>query len=319
MSASDKKKIRKEQAATILTEKQRQQQAEEKKLKIYTISFVAAIALILCAALVIVGVRAFKQSGIVEKSTIAATIGDRELNSVEMNFYLVEAINKFYNEMYEQYTSYTDMYLGMMGFDTTKPLNEQMYDAENNKTWADYFLEEAIAQAKNDFALYDLAVSENFELPEDDRTALESNYTNMDTYAKLYGYSNADKYLSAMYGYGASLDAYKEYAVRSATAAAYYNAHQEALTYSNDDLREYESTRYANYNSYNYSSCYLVYTEFIEGGTEDEETGEMIYTEEEKAAGREALEAAVKELTTATTLDELKKQFRRLCMTHHPD
>ena len=36
MSASDKKKLRKERAAEILSEKQRQEQAEAKKLKIYT-------------------------------------------------------------------------------------------------------------------------------------------------------------------------------------------------------------------------------------------------------------------------------------------
>ncbi len=312
MSASDKKRIRKEQAADILSQKQRQQQAEDKKLKIYTISFVAAMALILCVALAIVGVRAVKQSGIAEKSTIAVSVGDRELNSVEMNYYLIESFNKFYNEMYEQYTSYTDMYLGMMGFDTTKPMNTQIYDSETNKTWADYFLESAVEQAKNDFALYDMAVKENFELPEDERTALESTYTSLETYAKLYGYSNVNKYLSAMYGYGASMDTYKQYAERSAIAAAFYNAHNDSLTYDNAALREYESTRYNNYNSYNYSSCYLLYTEFIEGGKEDEETGEMIYTDEEKAAGKAALEAAVKELTTATTLDELKEKSKEV-------
>lgn len=310
MSASDKKKLRKEQAADILSQKQRQQQAEDKKLKIYTISFIAAMALIVCIALVIVGVRAVNQSGIAEKNTIAVSVGDRELNSVEMNYYLVESFNKFYNEMYEQYTSYTDMYLGMMGFDTTKPMNAQMYDAESNKTWADYFLEGAVEQAKNDFALYDLASKENFELPEDERTALENTYKNLETYAKLYGYSNVNKYLSAMYGYGASMDTYKEYAERSAIAAAFYNAHQDSLTYDNAALREYESTRYNNYNSYNYSSCYLVYTEFAEGGKEDEETGEMIYSDEEKAAARAAMEAAVKELATATTLDELKEKSK---------
>ena len=44
MSASAKKKLRKEQNAAQLTEKQLKQQKEAKKLKLYTTIFVVAIA-----------------------------------------------------------------------------------------------------------------------------------------------------------------------------------------------------------------------------------------------------------------------------------
>ncbi len=310
MSASDKKRLRKEQTADLLSEKQKQAQAESKKLKIYTVAFISAMLLVLCLALGIVGVRAVNQSGIFQKNTIAASVGDRELNTVELSYYYIESINNYYNEMYEQYNSYTDMYLNMMGFDTTKPLNEQVQNPETGKTWADYFLEDAIEQAKNDFALYDMAMSEGFELPEDERSTLDSTLNNMETYAKLYGYNNVNKYLSATYGYGSTMETYKAYAERSAIAAAYYNAHQESLTYDDAALREYESTRYNDYNSYTYHSCYLTYTEFLEGGTEDEETGEIVYTDEENAAARAALEAAVKELSDATTLEELQEKVK---------
>ena len=74
MSASDKKKLRKEQATAYLTEKQRQEQAEAKKLKLYTIGFVSILVVVACIAIGVLGVRAVNQSGVFEKNTIAAVV-----------------------------------------------------------------------------------------------------------------------------------------------------------------------------------------------------------------------------------------------------
>ena len=70
MSASAKKKLRKEETAAQLTEKQLKEQKEAKKLKIYTTIFVAAIAVILVVALIIAGTTFYKNSGIKEKNTV---------------------------------------------------------------------------------------------------------------------------------------------------------------------------------------------------------------------------------------------------------
>ena len=93
MSASDKKKIRKEQSAALLTEKQKQQQAEAKKLRNQTIGFVVAMALVVCIVLGVLAVRAVNNSGIIQRNTIAVTIGEHELSSADMNYYYVDAIN----------------------------------------------------------------------------------------------------------------------------------------------------------------------------------------------------------------------------------
>ena len=159
MSASDKKKIRKEQA---LTERQRQEQAEAKKLKIYTITFVASLVLIVLIAATVLGVRAYTQSGITEKSTVAAVIGDKKMNAVEFSYYFNDAIDEYYNGMYEQFSTYTDSYLQAVGLDLSKPLDEQQY--EEGKTWADYFVETALSNAKSDYALSEEAAKQNFKL-----------------------------------------------------------------------------------------------------------------------------------------------------------
>ena len=306
MSASDKKKIRKEQSTDLLTEKQRQQKAEEKKLKLYTACFVVAMALVVLATLGIFVGRYIINSGIPQKNTVAVTIGDRSVSSAELNYYYVDAINNFYSDWYTQYQDETDSYLLMMGLDTSKPLNEQVFDQETGETWSQYFVDTAIAQAKSDFAMYDLAQADGFALPEDSKTAIETNMKNLETYATIYGYSNTDQYLrQVMYGYGSDTDSYRAYCERSEIANAYRNAHLESLIYEDDAIREYESDKMAQFNSYTYTTAYLSYTNFLKGGTEGED-GQITYSDEENEAARAAMKTAADELATATSVEDLK-------------
>ena len=306
MSASDKKRLRKEQAVDMLTEKQRQEKADAKKLKVYTIAFVSTMVLIACIALGILGVRAVNQSGVIQKNTIAATIGDRELNTVEMNYYFSGAISEFYNQWYESYSTYTDTYLQALGLDTTQPLDEQFYDEESGQTWADYFVDAAIEQAANDYALYDAAMNAGFTLPDEEQITLDNTLSNLETYATIYGYSSADKYLSAIYGYGADTESYRAYCERSAIADAYYSYYEESLTYDDAAIREYEADKFSNYTSFDYTQCYMSYTYFLQGGTEDEE-GNVTYSDEEKDAARTAMTAAATQLSAATSAEEMEQ------------
>ena len=311
MSASDKKKLRREQAAAVLSEKQQQEQAEAKKLRMYTIGFISAMVLIVFVALSVLGVRAVNQSGVFQKNTIAATVGNQELNSVELGYYYNDAINEFYNEWYQQYSTYADTYLKMMGLDTSKPLNTQVYDKESGKTWAEHFVETAIENAKSDIALYDLAVKENFALPEEEQKSLDNMLTNLETYAKLYGYSNTKQYLSAVYGFGSDAESYKAYSTRSAIATAYFNAHHDDLTYDDAAIREYEKDKASKFNSYSYTYSYLSYTDFREGGTKDDK-GNVTYSDAENEAARAALKAAADVLVTATSVDDLKEKVKNV-------
>lgn len=307
MSASDKKKRRKGQAADELTTKQTREQAEAKELKIYTVVFLTVMILVVCSLIGILSVRAVRNSGIVQKSTIAAHVGDRELNSVELSYYYIDAVNSFYNEWYSYYSDNADSYLKAMGLDTSKPLNEQVFDEESGQTWADHFVSEAISQAASDYAMYDLAMAESFTLSDEDKKSVDSTINTIKTYATLYGYSNPNQYLRTYYGYGSDIDSYSEYYQRSVIASAYYTAYQDRLTYTADDRNAYSADKEANFNSYTYDSVYLSYSFFREGGTEDED-GHKTYSEEENEAARQAMKEAAEELATATSVAELKEK-----------
>ena len=311
MSASNKKKLRKEQFSDMLSEKQKQERAEAKKLKTYTISFVVAMALVVCAALAVLGVRAVNNSGIVQKNTIAATIGDRELSSVEMSYYYIDAVNKFYEDMSTSYGDSASAYLEAMGLNTSVALDQQTYSEETGETWADYFLNTAMDQAASDYALYDLATKEEYKLSDSEQESVDSYLNNIEVYAQLYGYSNVKQFLRANYGFGADKDSYSEYYERGAIARSYYNAYPDTLSYDDDAIKAHDAENAINFNSYDYSSCYLSYTYFRQGGTEDEE-GTVTYSEDENNAARDAMKTVAEALATATSVEELEAKVKEI-------
>ena len=293
MSASSKKKLRKEQEAAAMTEKQLAAQQEARKTKLYTTAFVVVMVAVLAIAVIFGGKMAIENSGIREKNTTALTVGEHELNSVEMNYFFMDAVNEFYGS----YGSYASLF----GLDVTKPLDEQFVDEEAGLTWADDFMTSAKESAASTYALAEAAKAAGFTLSEDEQLELDVNLSNLSYYAAMYGYSDADAYLQAMYGAGADEESYREYCELQTLANAYYNHYAESLTYTDEDLRAAEAGKEAEYNGYTYNTYYLSTSRFLTGGTTDEE-GNTTYSDEEKAASVAAAEEAAKALTS----DEIK-------------
>ena len=309
MSASAKKKLRKEENAAQLTEKQLQEQKEAKKLKAYTTVFVVAIALGLVVALVFAGINFYTNSGIKEKNTVAAEIAGHQINAVEMSYYYSDTVENNYNNWYQSYGENMALFMSMYGLDMTKPLSEQSYSEDT--TWADYFVDMALSTAQRDYLLADKAAAEGFTLTEESQSALDQNFDNIPAIATLYGYSNADNYLRAMYGPGATLESYRAYAERSALATDYYNAYAENLVIEDADIRAYEADKYDDYSSFSYVSYALSYSYFLTGGTEAED-GTITYTDEERDAARAAAKAAAESLPQCSTADELNAAIAKL-------
>lgn len=254
MSASSKKKLRKEQESAVLTEKQIAAQKEAKKLKLLTIAFTVIMAVILVVAITVGVKQTLTAHGTMEKNTTALTVGDHEINSVTMNYFFVDAVETFYNN----YGSYAALF----GLDMTKPLNEQFVDEEAGLTWADDFMNSAKSTAQTVYALADAAKAAGFSLSEEEMTVVEANVNNLDTYAVLYGYGSADDFLKVRYGNGASKESYLEFSKLSALAQAYYAHYAESLTYEESELRAVDAENYNNYSSYAFNSYYMATSKF---------------------------------------------------------
>lgn len=288
MSASNKKKLRKEQEAAKLTEKQLSAQKEARKVNLYTIIFVVVLAVLLVIAIWVGVTQAIANSGIRERKTIALTIGGHEISNAELNYFYIDAVNNFYS----QYGSYASW----VGLDLTTPLNEQVLDETTGQTWADDFLDSAKENAKAAYAMADTAEAAGFSLSEEELSTIETNVSNIRVYAALYGYSDATAYLKAMYGSGATEESYLEYCKLTSLADAYYSHYAQSLTYEESDLRAVDAENYNAYSSFTYNAYYFAASKFLEGGTTDE-NGSTTYSDEEKAASVTAAEEAAKALT----------------------
>ena len=304
MSASDKKKLRKEAAAAALTEKQKKEQAEAKKLKATTISFVAIMLVIALVAATVLTVRGVNNSGIIDRNTIAAVTGSHELNSIMVNYYFTDHIRNLYQQWKNDYGDNLSIYISMMGLDLNAPLNAQKSAIDADKTWAEYFLDAALDKARTDLALYDKAMAEGFKLSEDEQKALDSNEQMLQIYALYGGFQNAKQYLRAIYGYGADVDSYNEYSKISTIASAYYTAYSDSLTYNDAAIREYEKDKFDNFSSFSYAIYSVNVSDYLTGGTKGED-GNVTYTDDEIAAAEKKAEEIANSLKEAGSLEAL--------------
>lgn len=309
MSASKKKKLRSETEGK-LTERQIAEQKEAKKLKIYSIAFVVVLVALIAVAIVVGINRSIESHGVHEKNTVAATVGSHELSDAELSYYYIDYVNNYANN----YGSY----LSLFGLDTSVALDKQVYDTETGETWADNFIREATSSAQNILALADAAEAEGFTLPEDQQTQVDLLSNNLDAYASMYGYNNADAFLKAQYGNGSSKESYLAYYSRNLLASAYQSAHQDSLAYTDEQIREADSKDPAKYSSYSFAQYHIPVSKFLSGGTTDE-NGTTTYTAAERDAAVVAAKAAIAPLTKATSLDELNAAIAEMKINEGTD
>ena len=92
MSASRQKKLRQEQAASATTTKRRAVTEEEKaakRLKIWSAVFYVIIGLMVIG----IAVAAIANTGVLERTLTAVTIGNHKLTAAELNYYYLATVN----------------------------------------------------------------------------------------------------------------------------------------------------------------------------------------------------------------------------------
>ena len=302
----------------MMTERQKQEAKEAKSIKRMTFTFVIVIAL--CVAIFAGSLLSAPVSGVINRVTKAATIGNHTLTAVELNYFYIDAISNYY----QQYSSI----ISYMGISTTKPLDEQFANKTTGQTYADYFLDMAIDNAKSSYALYDEAMKQGFKLDADQQKTLDELIDNLDQTIKYYrelyqsigytyNYRNAGDYLKGIYGNGASTKSYHSYYEVCYIADCYYTEYYDGLEYTDADLRAYEKEKYTDYSTFNYNYYQFSVSTYLEGGTKDE-NGKLTYSDAEKEAAREVAQSLANKLAEGTyenleafdnALDALLKEY----------
>ena len=296
MSASSKKKLRKEQEAAALTEKQLAEKKEAKKLRIYTTIFAVVMALVLVIGVGSIIFNGITNSGIIERNTNALTVNGHKINSAEMGYYYIDSLNGFIHNAEEQFGESASLYIQYVyGLDLTKPLDEQQYQGDASMTWGDYFVDAACESAKNVYSMCDAAEKAGHSLSAEEKALIDSAIKNLELTATLRNYPSTKDYLKAQYGHGATVESYKNYVEMSMLAESYYNAYADTLDYDDAAIRAYEKDHYNEFSSFSFSYYTLPADKFLTGGTKNED-GTTTYTDEEKAAALEAAKAAADSL-----------------------
>ena len=305
MSASNKKKLRKEQYAEQMTERQKQAKSEAKKTKIATVSFIIVLALIVAVFVGSLVMNVINNSGIIEKNTIAATVGSHKLNSVMMNYFYIDAVESEYNYANQMAQAYSMDVKNLLGYDPSLPLSQQS-NTQANKTWAAYYWDSALNNAKTIYAMYDKAVQDKYVLSQDYLSSIDQDVSMMQMYAGMYG-TDVDGWISSIYGKGANEKNYREYQVIKATASAYYQDHQANKTFTADERKALLDKNPNDYTAYSYNYYTVSYNSFLpeleEGATA---------TEEQNNTAREEAKKAAETLATATSIEELNTAISAL-------
>jgi len=314
MSASSKKKLRKEQNVASMTERQIQEQKEAKKLARITVIFVVIMALLITAG---VGVLLRNPvNTLINRNTHALTIGEHEINAVELNYYYADAVADFYNNLKETYDSQANLYAQWyLGVDFSSSLDEQTYDETTGQSWGDYFVQVAKANAKSIYAMYNKAIADNHKVSESEQENIDIIGQSLEFAAQTLGYSSTDSYVSSLYGPGSDVESYTRYFEMNAVATSYYIAHQDSLKYEDSDFREYETDKYNDFSCYSYASYTLGMSTYIKGGT-TAASGDIIYTDEERAAALAAAKVDADALVAGTyeSVDDFDKAIAALAV-----
>ena len=297
MSASSKKKLRKEQNAAAMTQKQQKEMKDAKALKNYTLTFVVVMVLVVA---IVLGVTISNPINVaLDQSTTAITIGDHVLTIPDLTFFYVDAIQSYKNEVknlyYNQYPSYWQLFLG---YDTYSPLDEQIYDEKEGTTWAHYFMDKAIKEATATYALIDLAAKENYTLSDEEKKDLDTYFDSLELFNDL------DTYAKGIYSNSVTGEGFKAYYSARTLADSFYANYVSKLEYEDKDYREFEKGNYNVYSSFNFAIYGVSANKYLTGGTKSEDGKTTIYSDKEKD---EAVQKALKDAQALMNKESVEK------------
>lgn len=289
MSASREKKQRQGAAPSDKAAQTHSEQAAYKR-KVRTYTAIGIVVVVLVAALLT------WNSGFFQSRASAATVGSNTLSASELSYY-------YYDARY--------MYAALGMIDRNTPDDEQIYDEEKGTTYRDFFLETALENAQNSFAMYDAAIKAGYsvaDIQEDLDAQIQS--TKDSAASQNYSYS---AFLRAMYGKYMTTSVYENILSRTLLATLYYNDTygEKSDSFTDEDLEAYYKDHADEVDTIEYSYLYFkaeTVSETDEDGNELSEEEITALKEEAMAAAKEKAEEALASYEDGTTLAKLITQ-----------
>ena len=222
-----------------------------------------------------------KPTGIADYVSMHATTAIESENFKFNNAHLTYLVYYYYNQEYSNYSQYG--YAQSAGFDTSKPLSQQMYWGSSTQSWLDYFLEQAVANLSKCLVICEEAKANNVSLTEDEIKEISDQVDAMKDYAKSQGVS-----IGQMYGSKGIKASDVQYVVElQALASKYAKQVTDGFEYTDED---YDKHFNDNKNDYLFADYYT----YTVSATYDSKA-----TDDEKKAANEEAKKAAEEIKAA--------------------
>ncbi len=113
----------------------------------------------------------------------------------------------FFKSQYNNFLSTNEDYLTYYGIDTNLPLKEQYLDPndESQGTWFDYIMSLTTAEVTEMLVYCEEAEARGIELEDAEKDSIDAELDLYKTYATMYGYTDTNTYIAAIYGSGIKL------------------------------------------------------------------------------------------------------------------
>lgn len=171
--------------------------------------------------------------------TVVATAGDRVLTNGQLQVHYWLAAQNFYSQ-YGSYAAY-------FGLDASQPLDTQTCGMVENRTWQQYFLEQALSSWKVYEAIYRSAQENGFQISEELQNELDTIETGLEETAQKNGYGTAEDMIHKNFGPGASVADYKAFWDLYYRSSGYYTEVNASFAPTDQELEEYFNAHEADY------------------------------------------------------------------------
>lgn len=168
-----------------------------------------------------------------------ASCGDTVLTNAELNVYYWQEFYGFAN----QYSSYLSYLL-----DTTKGLDEQLYDEE--QTWQELFLSNALEMFHAATACAKAAEAAGYELPQAEQEYLDTFADTLLQEAQMYGFESSEAYLADSFGPHVTAESFEKYLHTQVVASSYLNSLVDGLSCTAEQLSAYYDEHAEEYAQY---------------------------------------------------------------------
>lgn len=222
MSASKERKKRQEKWAGVKQNRERSEEKKNRMIKLWT-KVICAVLVVACLVL------AIWSSGVFPKNATAVTIGDQSYSAGVVQFY--------YQSVYKQFLNSYGSQASLFGLDTSKPLDEQVYDKEKGITWADYFKEQGLEKMEKTIIVANEAKKANVSLTDESKAQIEDLKKSVTEYCVNRNLSKSAYF--SYFGSGVTESLYYEQVANSLLAEDYTNYLMDQMKYTEADLASY--------------------------------------------------------------------------------